>query len=153
MCCCGKPTVNGDPGYSWDGKSFSVRNPWFPELQEGDELIKDLPGRCGGVDSHCHDLRLVKRHSQLYLLVHNGGGDTRIKLRAYGGAVCVETMAENDCYWVLLMLFHVQSDGARFAREAEAHKWQKAAADGRLKTRKQRGQNSVKVWIDQPALV
>jgi hypothetical protein len=45
MCCCGKPVINGQEGYSWDGKTFSVRKPFFPELEDGDELIKDLPGR------------------------------------------------------------------------------------------------------------
>lgn len=26
MCCCAKPNVNGEPGYSWDGKSVSTRS-------------------------------------------------------------------------------------------------------------------------------
>jgi len=25
MCCCAKPNVNGEPGYSWDGKNVSTR--------------------------------------------------------------------------------------------------------------------------------
>jgi hypothetical protein len=47
-------------------------------LSEGDELIYDLPGRCGGMDSHCHHLRLVKAQFGGYaLLMRHGGGDER----------------------------------------------------------------------------
>jgi hypothetical protein len=80
MCCCGKPSINGQPNaYSWDGKSYSTRAPNAPDLMEGDELIYDLPGRCGGMDSHCHHLRLVKaRFGGYALLVRHGGGDERL---------------------------------------------------------------------------
>jgi hypothetical protein len=42
---CGKPTINGEPGYSWDGKSVYTRPIDAPALREGDELIYDEPGR------------------------------------------------------------------------------------------------------------
>jgi hypothetical protein len=149
MCCCGKAVVNGEEGYSWDGKSFGIRKPFFPEIEDGDELLKDLPGRCGGIDSHSHDFRLVKRYSSLYLLVHHGGGSERINLRSYRpSSEIILGMSESDCYWMMETLYHIHSDAASDARQAEASKWQKAAATGRIKTRKQRGGNAVKVWIE-----
>ena len=66
MCCCAKPNVNGEPGYSWDGKSISTRPVDPPMLEDGDVLLFDEPGRCGGMDSHCHHYRLVKSHGSLY---------------------------------------------------------------------------------------
>lgn len=149
MCCCGKAVINGEEGYSWDGKSFSIRKPWYPELQEGDDLIRDLPGRCGGVDSHSHDFRLVRRKiTGLDLLVRHGGGEDRVSLHAYGAEAFIESMSESDCYWMMRALYDVQRDSARKAQDIEAHRWRKAAASKRIKTRKQRGTDAVKVWIE-----
>jgi len=150
MCCCGKPIINGEDGYSWDGKSFSVRKPFYPELEEGDTLVKDLPGRCGGIDSHSFDFRLVRVPIYgLQLLVHHGGGSERINLHAYkpSGSI-IEALSDSDCYWLMQTLYHVQSDAARDAQSKEAHRWQKAAACKRIKTRKQRGGDSIRVWIE-----
>ncbi len=79
MCCCGQPTINGTPGaYSWDGKTWSTRQPEPPPLQEGDTLLYDEPGRCGGIDHHSHHFRLVRRqYGGHVVLVRHGGGDER----------------------------------------------------------------------------
>ena len=153
MCCCNKPSINGKNEYSWDGKSSSIRKPYFAELEDGDELIRDLPGRCGGIDSHSHDLRIVRRKIMgLYLLVHHGGGTERIPLHAYGCEAFIEAMSDNDCYWMMRTLHGVQSDAARLARDKESYKWRQAAAEKRIKTRKNRGSNTVKVWIEPQRL-
>jgi hypothetical protein len=39
-------------------------------------------------------------------------------------------------------------DGQQEATDGESAKWTKAAAENRIKTRKQRGSNFVKVWIE-----
>lgn len=151
MCCCGKPVINGESGYSWDGKSVSVRKPYFAELEDGDELIRDLPGRCGGIDSHSHDLRIVKKRILgLFLLVHHGGGVERIALHAYGSEAFLTSMSDNECYWLMRMLHGVQRDAAQLASDKESYKWRKAAAEKRIKTRKQKG--FVRVWIESEAL-
>jgi hypothetical protein len=148
MCCCGKAVINGEEGYSWDGKTFGVRKPFFAEMKEGDELIKDLPGRCGGVDSHSHDFRLVRRKFiGLVLLVRHGGGEDSVELHAYGAEAFIESMSDNDCYWIMRTIYNVAKQAARKGVDLEYNKWRRAAASGRIKTRKQRGTDFVKVWI------
>lgn len=144
MCCCKKPTINGEPGYSWDGKTVSIYKPNPPALIDGDELLADEPGRCGGIDSHCHHFRLVRRLGQLYLLVRHGGGDESLRLGNRPGDLL--GLKSNPRYWLLQMLYHVQDSSARAASLREESLWRKAAAEKRIKTRKFRG--GVKVWIE-----
>lgn len=147
MCCCGKPVINGETGYKWqpnDAPSIRLVNP--PELQDGDQLLLDLPGRCGGLDSHSHHYRVVKRIGWL-LLVRHGGGDEAVRL---SGPLerALKTVSETDLYWLLNAIYHAYSDGKHEARSTTAETWRKAAAEKRIKTRKQRGSNGVKVWIE-----
>jgi hypothetical protein len=149
MCCCGKPIINGQAGYSWDGHSFGVRPVNPPEMYADDVLLFDEPGRCGGLDCHSHHYRVVKREYGGYrLLVRHGGGDESIRLS--GGKMVVDALSSLDSngrYWLLSAMFYAQSDAAKNARELEAAKWRKAAAEKRIKTRKQRGTDSVRVTI------
>ncbi len=149
MCCCNKPTINGEYGYSWDGKSISIRPIDPPELQEDDILLYDEPGRCGGIDSHCHHYRIVKNHGVIYLLVKNGGGDKRIRLSLYDTQTeAFSQLDSNGRYWILNAIYHAQTDSTRKASETTTEMWRKAAAEKRIKTRKSRGCNSIKVWIE-----
>jgi hypothetical protein len=52
---------------------------------------------------------------------------------------------------MLHSLYSAYRDGAKKAQAEESATWRKAAAEGRLKVRKQRGQNIVCVSIE-PAL-
>jgi hypothetical protein len=149
MCMCGKPTRNGEPGYSWNGEPPHIRPVQPPDLKDGDELLYDEPGRCGGLDSHSHHLRVVKGRFHYALLVRHGGGDERIDLGSTRMAFDALAALDSDArYWLLLRLYHVQSDAARHARDASDAQWRQAAAEKRIKTRKQRGRGSVKVWIE-----
>lgn len=83
MCMCGKPTLNGQPGYSWNGARPGIYPINPPDLREGDELLYDEPGRCGGLDSHSYHLRVVRaRYGGCVLLVRHGGGDEAVNLGA-----------------------------------------------------------------------
>src|SRR6266702_7064250 len=148
MCMCGKPTLNGESGYSWNGERAHVRPVDPPVLEGGDELLYDEPGRCGGVDSHCHHLRVVKsRYDGFKLLVRHGGGDERIDL----GCVALDGLAALDSnarYWLLLRLYRVQSNAASRAIEKCDVAWRVAAAEKRIKTRKT--SRGVKVWVEYP---
>ncbi len=151
MCCCDKPTINGELGYKWQPNDKpSIRRPDPPEIGDGDSLLFDEPGRCGGIDSHCHHYRIVKNCGTVYLLVRNGGGDKRICLSLYDEQLEVFTQLDsNGRYWILNALYHAQSDSAQRAREMTTALWRQAAAEKRIKTRKVRGGSSVKVWIEE----
>lgn len=152
MCCCNKPNINGTPnGYSWDGKTSSTYRPNPPTLAEGDTLLHDEPGRCyKGCDSHSYHLILVKQqYGGNALLVRHGSGDERISLgHSSDFAKLVEPMDTESRYKFLIRLYHFYSDTRRTAIEQTSMKWQKAAAEKRIKTKKNRGRDSVKVWIE-----
>ena len=145
MCCCGKSVINGEQGYSWDGKTFGVRIPQAPELADDDTLLYDEPGRCGGLDCHCHHFRVVKGNGGLALLVQHGGGTERFNL--FSTVLAPLAMLDsNGRFWMLHEIFWIQSQSAREAAEKERHYWRAAAAERRIKTRKCR--DYVKVWIE-----
>ena len=151
MCMCGKPTVNGEPGYSWSGERTSVRPVDPPDLCESDVLLYDEPGRCGGLDSHSHHFRVVKSHGSYALLVRHGGGDERIRL-PHPGIPALANLDSNGRYWLLLMIHSAASHANEAGRSSEYAKWHRAAADKRIKTRKLRT-GAVKVWIDEPKIM
>jgi hypothetical protein len=154
MCCCGKPVVNGELGYKWQPNDTpQVRQALPPTLHETDVLLYDEPGRCGGIDSHCHHYRVVRSYSMYALLVRHGGGEERLPLRLYGNGLkeMLAALESNPRYWILNEIYHVHSDAKRQGRDAESAIWRKAAAEKRIKTRKQPRSESVKVWIEQGA--
>src|ERR1035437_10739478 len=99
MCCCAKPNINGEPGYSGDGQTINTRQVDPPALSDGDVLLFDEPGRCGGMDSHCHHYRLVKGCGT-ELLVRHGGGDDRMRVSLPRG-FSLDTVDSNTRYWIL----------------------------------------------------
>ncbi len=153
MCCCGKPTINGEPGaYSWDGKSFSTRPVDPPPLEDGDVMLWDEPGRCGGLDCHSHHFRLVRaNYYGLTLLVQHGGGTERVGLGVIFPRLLpsVDSLDSNGRFWLLHSLYSMHRDAERSAREATNASWRTAAAERRIKTRKVRA--GVKVWIEPAA--
>ena len=150
MCCCGKPTINGQLGYKWQpNEAASVRPVSPPSLADGDVLLYDEPGRCGGIDSHSHHYRVVKDYGALYLLVRHGGGDDRINLHLYKDQPEVlAQLTSNGRYWLLNATYHAYRDGKSEGHERTEATWRRAAAEKRIKTRKVRGGNAVKVWIE-----
>lgn len=150
MCCCVKPTVNGEPGYQWNPNDKPIVRPANPPNTDRNVLY-DEPGRCGGQDSHCHHYRVVGSATGASfpsLLVRHGGGDEEIRL-SNGKAVLAALAAldSNGRYWLLNALYHAQADARRAARDMEAATWRKAAAEGRIKVRKVRGSDRVRVEV------
>jgi hypothetical protein len=128
MCMCEKPTINGQLGYRWN-------NPSGPS---GVHPVNEA-GRCGGIDSHCHHYRVVKRYGALDLLVRHGGGEERIRLSLYKQQQdALAVLESNHRYWMLNAIYHAHSNGARDARDAEASRWRIAAAEKRIKVRRSR---------------
>lgn len=157
MCCCDGPNINGTLGYKWQPNDKpGIAYPNAPTLQDGDTLLYDEPGRCGGgaergqgLDSHSFHYRVVKRFSFIYLLVRHGGGEECISLYGTMEGVLAK-LDSNGRYWVLNEIYHTHDRAKRDARETESAKWRIAAAEKRIKTRKLRGRNVSKVWIEDP---
>lgn len=155
MCCCGKPTINGERAYRWqpnDTPSVYPINP--PTLQDEDKLLYDEPGRCGGLDSHSHHYRVVSNYGQLLVLVRHGGGDERFPLGLYKNQQEILANLDSDArYWLLNAFYRACSKAKRDATEKEAAKWRLAAAEKRIKTRKMPKRGTVKVWIESEQIV
>ncbi len=151
MCCCGKPTINGEVGYRWNDPHSQpgVYPVNAPGLDAADILLHDEPGRCGGLDSHSYHYRLVRQYGSTFLLVRHGGGDERFRLSCTN--VLLDGLAEMDStlrYWTFNAIYHAGSDAQKKARENEAARWRQAAAEKRIRTRKARGATTIKVWIE-----
>lgn len=150
MCMCGRAVINGEFGYRWnEGTAIGTRPVDPPELEEGEKLLYDLPGRCGGVDSHAYHYRVVKRSGVVVLVVRHGAGDERIRLATNTGSVLLAMGSETDIYWFMNAIFHAHSDGKMGGRASELNRWKLAAAEKRIKTRRMRGSSNVKVWIEE----
>ena len=149
MCCCGQPTINGQLGYRWQPNDEPrVRPVDPPTIEEGDDLVFDEPGRCGGCDAHSHHYRIVRKRGLVYLLVRHGGGDERIKLHSVR---LLETLAKLDTserYWLLHALYYANRDGKDQAADKCNADWRRAAAEKRIKTRKNTRAGTVKVWVE-----
>ncbi len=138
---------------------------WFgpPTIEAGDEILFNECGRCkpqvngsGSVDYHSHHFMIVKNdHAHAYayaLIVRHGGGQERISL-GYSHtriAELIGLLPDSDArYLMIYALYTAHKDAAREAKEAERSRWEQAAAAKRIKTRKERGRDTVKVWIEQ----
>jgi hypothetical protein len=153
MCFCGKPNVNGTPGYRWQHDAAPSTRPIDPPTVTADEtILYDEPGRCGGFDSHSHHYRVIRSDfGRLELLVRHGGGDERIRL-TLRGTEALDALDSTARYWILNAIYHAHRDAASNARIVEADRWTRAAAEKRIKTRKQPARGTVKVWVeDAPA--
>lgn len=152
MCYCGQPTINGEFGYRWNFTDAPmVRKPDPPETDE--TILFDEPGRCGGQDSHSYHYRVVGATNGAQfptLLVRHGGGDESIRL-SNGKAIlhALEMLDSNGRYWLLNAIYHAHADARRSGRDAADAVWRKAAAEKRIKVRKLRGRDAVKVEISQ----
>lgn len=151
MCCCGKPTINGTLGYKWQPNDTpQVREAIPPAIASDEVLLFDEPGRCGGIDSHSHHYRLVKHYSRYILRVAHGGGEDCVQLSLYGNGFkeMITALDSNTRYWLLNEFYRLASDARREGEQNEAAKWRKAAAEKRIKTRKVRGSNQVRVTME-----
>ncbi|MFN3076880.1 MAG: hypothetical protein ABT940_08390 [Alphaproteobacteria bacterium] len=119
-------------------------------MQEGDIILYDEPGRCGGIDSHCHHYRIVSHlGGGTDLLVKNGAGESRIRLsNSTALRPILAAMDSNARYWLMNSLAHGYSDGKARGSESVEATWRQAAAEKRIKTRKLPNGRGVKVWIE-----
>lgn len=149
MCACGTPNVNGEPGYRWQPNDVpSTRPISAPALLDSDVLVFDEPGRCGGLDAHCHHFRLVLTFGAAWLVWRHGGGEGRCRIS--GGRMVIATLRALDAgtrYWMLHALFHAHNDGRQLGHDQADATWSQAALDKRIKVSPRRAGCSVTVRI------
>lgn len=118
MCCCVEPTINGQMGYKWQPGDTPMVLPVNPP-DTGDKcVVFDEPGRCGGVDSHCHHYRIAGTGHSAVLYCRNGGGDTVIRLSNAPTVVdALDELDSNGRYWLLNAMYHAAQDAASKAAE------------------------------------
>jgi hypothetical protein len=156
MCYCDKPTVNGEPGTRMTFESApGIYQPNPPDFTANETLVYDEPGRCGGIDSHSHHYRLCETRGRYYLRVRHGGGDDAVPLSLYGNGLkeAIAALDSNARYWLFNTIYSAHREAEKRGAELEDYRWRLAAAQKRIKTRKQPGQGLVKVWIEpKPAV-
>lgn len=161
MCRCSRPNVNGQPGYSWAGEN-SIRPVDPPDLEAGDEVLHNEPGRCGGgVDSHSFHFIVVKNGlGRLLLRYRHGGGQGFINIGSSGGnhrrgirEALDAAPNSNTRYWLLQTIFHMVTDERKAARDAEKSVWTKAILQKRYKIRKRNHIRSVEVLPEESPTV
>ena len=150
MCCCGKPVINGEFGYKWQpADAPAVRPVAPPDVGEHELLLFDEPGRCGGIDSHCHHYRVIRLSGSYDLLVRHGAGQERVHLSNSQAIVTtLATLDTNARYWILNALYHAYADGKQAGSTKQDSYWHKAAAQKRIKTRQLPNGRGVRVWIE-----
>ncbi len=139
--------------------NYSVRERQWraPSVPDGEEIIFDEPGRVlnrgaygpGGGNAVCcrsHYFRVTKAHSFYILRVKHGGGEEQCSLKYDKRIIDALALMDSDSrFWMLWAFMDVKKDAEIATREAVNAKWQAAAAQKRIKTRKMR--DGVKVWI------
>lgn len=152
MCMCATPNVNGQTGYRWNTANDSVHPVNPPDLRCGEELIYDLPGRCGRrSDSHSYHFRVVRMQGAYLIVVRHGGGDERMDFghrwkTSFGELL--ESLDDDGRYWLVCSVYHIAKQEVQKAVDAERDMWRRAAAEKRIKTRKVKG--GVRVTVLPP---
>jgi hypothetical protein len=83
-------------------------------------------------------------------MVQHGGGRERMCLSVTAHfREIVFSLDANQLYWLCHTIRYAYSDGKREGTEETRAFWQSAALDKRIKTRKVRGSDHVKLWVDQ----
>lgn len=129
------------------------REEWrVPTLESGDTLLADEPGRV--LDNTCyrsHYFRLARAEfGGYFIIVKHGGGQERFKAAwSKRLAATLDTLDSDARYFMLHTLYRVYADARREGAACEAATYRAAFVDGRLKKRKQRGQDGYEVWIER----
>lgn len=127
--------------------------PWRrPTIQDNDELIYSECGRImDKVDYRSHWFCIVKpKYGGPCLLVKHGAGEEHINLGWSKRTISsLALLGSDDRYFLMHTLHKVHGEAKRAGMDETATKYKRAFVDGRLMKRKLRGQDAVKVWIDQ----
>lgn len=139
---CKQPTINGQPGYSWNGEESHTLRVLPPSIPEGATLLFDEPGRCGhGIDSHCHHFRVYELRGHRYCVVRHGGGEQTYPMR--DGFRCIDAMDSDGRYWLLQATYHTIESAMRDAARDVRQLWELATIQKRVKVRRRGGRTRI----------
>lgn len=149
------PHVTDAQNYAWREREWRR-----PPVNEGEEVLIEEPGRVlppmsgEGLGTCCrsHYFLVVKpgKHGSPVLRVRHGGGDQQWRLSWDSERVIkgVQALDSDTRFRFLWMLMDAHNDSERNAEARTSHEYRQAFVDGRLKKRKKRGSNDVRVWIE-----
>lgn len=127
-----------------------------PACPDGDEVLFDEPGRVlvlkpegnSDVCFRAYHFRVTRRHGSATLRVRHGGGEESWRLPC-GMVRAFAAMTSDARYFAMHAIMDAHHESARGAAERTALTYREAFVNGRLRKRKVRGQNAVKVWIER----
>jgi hypothetical protein len=123
-----------------------------PTLTNEQTLVRNLPGMViGSVTYESYNLSLVTEGcAKVSLLVRHGGGQESIYLRTPGRYLrdLIPTLPAQDAFMLLFTVREAFQAGKQQGINQTADEFKQAFIEGRLKKRKLRGQNRVKIWIE-----
>lgn len=125
--------------------------PWrAPKPAEGETVIYSEHGRV--LDNTCyrsHWFMLIREAYGGYaVLVRHGAGEERVRIWSKRIVAALEHVDSDARYYLLHTIFTTWKQGREQGYSAAALEHKQAMAEGRLKCRKVRGRDEVKVWIE-----
>ena len=131
-----------------------------PDIEEGDEILFSECGRVvqsgtyghgqTGIDYRSHYFTIVKNRGWAYLLVKHGAGQERIEIDYSANRVTqfFVNLDSTERYLLMHVFYNIHKEAARNAHLKTKQQFQSAFVSGKLKKRKIRGTDAVKVWIE-----
>ena len=122
-----------------------------PTPKDDEDVIFSEHGRI--INNVCHRsfwFMLVKGKYHVALLVKHGGGQERIDLHHYHdeNLRALSVLSSDDRFMVFSTMLAIKHDAEREAEDSTSARYRQAFAENRLHKRKNRGSNTVKIWIE-----
>lgn len=114
--------------------------------------IRDREDGSPGVTYQSFSFRVVKdKYGGVYLRVKHGAGEEQWQVDSCERAVveALSTLGSDGRYFILFAIMRAHQKSRQAAMDSTALEYRRAFAEGRLKKRKLRGQDLVKVWIER----
>jgi len=135
---------------------YSTMN--FPQLNNFTDspdqiVVFEQKGRViNGTDFSSFTLKIVKDFNSYVLKVSHGGGTEKFHLffdRYEPVIQALKTMDADTSFLTVFAFYDLCKSNFEKGFNVAESTYQRAAAEGRLKTRKVRGENRVKVWVEE----
>lgn len=132
-----------------------------PTPKDGETILFDEPGRVldlkaeGGkynVDYRSHSFRVFASEvGSITLAVKHGGGQERWHVGSENAPLlhALARLSSDERYFTLYAIMEAHTRSAQMGYARACGEYESAFIEGRLKKRKERGKNQVRVWIER----